>query len=69
MRPLSPFRPPRFLACLPFTLKEEGGYSNDAHDPGGKTMEGIIQREYDRYRSSQKRDLVGVRKWAGAAAC
>ena len=43
---------PRFLACLPFVLKEEGGYSNDAHDPGGMTMEGIIQREYDRYRSA-----------------
>lgn len=43
---------PRFLACLPFVLKEEGGYSNDAHDPGGMTMKGIIQREYDRYRSA-----------------
>jgi lysozyme family protein len=43
---------PRFLACLPFVLKEEGGYSNDAYDPGGMTMEGIIQREYDRYRSA-----------------
>ena len=21
---------PRFLACMPFILKEEGGYSNDA---------------------------------------
>lgn len=43
---------PQFLACLPFVLKEEGGYSNDAHDSGGMTMEGIIQREYDRYRSA-----------------
>lgn len=43
---------PRFLACLPFTLQEEGGYSNDAHDPGGMTMKGIIQREYDAYRSA-----------------
>jgi len=43
---------PRFLACLPFVLKEEGGYSDDAHDPGGMTMRGIIQREYDRYRSA-----------------
>lgn len=39
-----------FERCLPSTLKEEGGYSNDAHDPGGMTMEGIIQREYDRWR-------------------
>jgi lysozyme family protein len=26
---------------------QEGGYSNDAHDPGGMTMMGIIQQEYD----------------------
>jgi lysozyme family protein len=38
---------PKFEDCLPDTLKQEGGYSNDAHDPGGKTMEGIIQKEYD----------------------
>lgn len=37
----------RFEACLPEMLKQEGGYSNDAHDPGGMTMWGIIQREYD----------------------
>jgi lysozyme family protein len=43
---------PQFLVCLPFVLEEEGGYSNDAHDPGGMTMKGIIQREYDRYRSA-----------------
>ena len=52
---------PRFLACLPFTLKEEGGYSNDAHDPGGKTMEGIIQREYDRYRRAHGLPLQWVK--------
>ena len=44
---------PRFLACMPFVLKEEGGYSNDAHDSGGMTMHGIIQREYDKYRTSK----------------
>lgn len=43
---------PRFLACLPFVLQEEGGYSNDPHDRGGMTMKGIIQREYDAYRSA-----------------
>lgn len=37
----------RFDACLPDILRQEGGYSNDAHDPGGMTMQGIIQREYD----------------------
>lgn len=52
----------RFDVCLPFTLAEEcpcpndwsnpKNFSNDAHDPGGETMCGIIQREYDAYRRS-----------------
>lgn len=37
----------QFERCLPDVLVQEGGYSNDAHDPGGMTMQGIIQREYD----------------------
>lgn len=43
----------RFQDCMPFVLKEEGGYSNDAHDSGGMTMHGIIQREYDKYRTGK----------------
>lgn len=42
----------QFMKCLPITLVQEGGYSNDAHDPGGMTMKGIIQREYDKYRKA-----------------
>jgi lysozyme family protein len=49
---------PKFEKCLPDTEIQEGvpwasgpgpakAFSNDAHDPGGMTMEGIIQREYD----------------------
>jgi lysozyme family protein len=38
---------PKFERCLPDTLAQEGGYSDDAHDPGGKTDYGIIQKEYD----------------------
>ena len=49
---------PEFDKCLPDIEVQEGvpwsngaapvrGYSDDAHDPGGKTEEGIIQREYD----------------------
>lgn len=49
---------PEFDKCLPAIELQEGvpwstgpmparAYSNDAHDPGGKTGEGIIQREYD----------------------
>lgn len=45
----------RFRACLAQTLKWEGGYSNDPYDPGGATMHGIIQREYDAYRA--RKDL------------
>lgn len=50
----------RFDACLPWVLREEcpqpGDWSNpknfsrDSEDPGGPTMCGIIQREYDHYR-------------------
>lgn len=43
----------QFEACLPFTLIEEGGNSNDPHDPGGRTHKGIIQREYDRFRKAK----------------
>ena len=39
-----------FEKCLAITLREEGGYSNDAGDPGGMTMEGITQREYNLWR-------------------
>jgi lysozyme family protein len=52
---------PRFLACMPFILKEEGGYSNDPHDSGGMTMHGIIQREYDAYRRRKGLPLQWVK--------
>jgi lysozyme family protein len=63
---------PRFLACWPFTLIQEcplpndwsnrRNFSNDAHDPGGETMCGIIQREYDQYRKSKGLPLQDVSK-------
>ena len=50
---------PRFLAWLPNTLAQEAPYpsqwgnprnfSNDPGDPGGKTMDGLIQVEFDRW--------------------
>jgi lysozyme family protein len=40
-----------FKACRAFTLKYEGGRSNDPHDPGGRTMEGVTQATYDAYRA------------------
>lgn len=39
-----------FAACLALTLREEGGYSNDARDPGGATMKGVTKAVYDAYR-------------------
>lgn len=50
----------RFLACMPFIYQEEGGDSNDPHDPGGKTHKGVIQTEYDAYRKSIHLSLQSV---------
>jgi lysozyme family protein len=52
---------PRFLACMPFILKEEGGYSNTPGDHGGATDDGIIQTEYNAFRYSLKEPLQSVR--------
>jgi lysozyme family protein len=58
----APALSPRFEACLPDTLRQEcpnpgdwsnpANFSNDPHDPGGPTMCGITQSEYDSYRQS-----------------
>lgn len=40
-----------FLPALKRVLVYEGGYSNHPEDPGGVTLEGIIQRVYDGYRT------------------
>lgn len=42
-----------FEKCLAVTLRWEGGYSNHPDDPGGPTMRGIIQREYDAFRKKR----------------
>ena len=39
-----------FPNCLAVTLKQEGGYSNNPHDPGGATMRGVTQAVYNAYR-------------------
>ena len=54
--------PSRFQACLPYTLAQEcpypkdwsnpANFSDDPQDPGGATMCGITQNEYDAYRNS-----------------
>ena len=50
--------------ALSFSLKWEGGYSNDPVDPGGATYKGVIQRTYDAYRDSKKLPRQDVRKLA-----
>jgi lysozyme family protein len=49
-----------FERCLAITLKWEGGYSNHPDDPGGPTMRGIIQREYDAWRKKHGKRLRPV---------
>jgi len=56
----------RFQACLAFTLKYEGGKSNDKHDPGGRTMQGVTQATYDSFRA--KRGLARKDVFAMSAA-
>jgi lysozyme family protein len=52
---------PRFLACMPFILKEEGGYSNTPGDHGGATNFGITQSEYSVFRHGEGLPLQSVR--------
>lgn len=40
----------RFARCLNFTLREEGGLTDDPRDPGGRTKNGIIQATLDAAR-------------------
>jgi lysozyme family protein len=51
----------RFDACMPFILKEEGGYSNTPGDHGGATDDGIIQSEYNVFRYGAGLPLQSVR--------
>lgn len=60
-----------FIACLVETLKQEcprpedweneANFSNDAHDPGGQTMCGVTQREYDVARKHRGLSVRSVR--------
>ncbi len=51
-----------FDRCLAVTLKWEGGYSNNPDDPGGPTMHGVIQREYDVWRRKHGKRTRPVRQ-------
>jgi lysozyme family protein len=43
-----------FEKALEFVLRWEAGYVNNPNDPGGATNKGIIQKEYDAYRTEKK---------------
>ena len=47
-----------FQECLKEVLRAEGGYSNNPHDPGGRTNHGITQRIYDTYRGKRRKQDV-----------
>ena len=50
-----------FAAALALVLQHEGGYVNDALDPGGATNKGVTQRVYDDWRRTQGMDPRAVR--------
>lgn len=49
-----------FTDCLAATLEWEGGKFNHPKDPGGKTMQGVIQKRYDQYRKAKGLPLRDV---------
>jgi lysozyme family protein len=52
----------KFLTCLRFVLKWEGGLSNDPADRGGLTNRGVTQATYNRYRRDKGLPLQSVAK-------
>lgn len=52
---------PEFKAALAFTLRWEGGYSNDPHDLGGETNKGVTHSTYDAYRRAKGLPLRSVK--------
>lgn len=52
--------PTNFENALTFELKEEGGYVDNPHDPGGATNFGVTQRTYDVWRTRQGLPLQSV---------
>jgi lysozyme family protein len=72
--------PDRFSAYIPFTLAQEDvdpqnwsdpkNFSDDLHDPGGATMDGITQTEYDAWRMLHglpKQDVKNITQTEGYA--
>jgi lysozyme family protein len=55
-----------FQTALAATLAEEGGYSNNPHDPGGSTLKGVTQGAYNAYRAGRKEPEQDVRRMTPA---
>ncbi len=51
-----------YPSSLQRTLKWEGGYSNNPHDPGGATMHGVTKRVYDAFRHRNGLPVRDVRE-------
>lgn len=51
----------QFEAVLPLVLAHEGGYVNNAADPGGPTNKGITQKVYDAYRTTKGLTIQSVK--------
>lgn len=51
---------PRFQACLSVILIQEGGWSDNPHDPGGATYRGVTQSVYNAYRRQCARQIQSV---------
>jgi lysozyme family protein len=52
-----------FPTALSFVLDREGGYSENAEDPGGPTNHGITQRTYDKwklYNGAPRRPVIEI---------
>jgi len=51
-----------FPKSMPVILAYEGGWANHPRDPGGVTLEGIIQRVYDGFRTRKGRRIQPLTK-------
>ena len=47
--------------ALAFVLRWEGGFVDDPHDHGGRTMKGVTQNVYNAWRASQGQPAADVK--------
>lgn len=58
----------RYPICYPITAKWEGGWSDHAQDPGGKTMYGITEKRWHEYQDVRGWKRTPVRSVTPAMA-